>query len=231
MKKGRKYTEAFEKVDREKLYNVDEAIKLVKDTNITKFDASVDLAINLNIDAKKSDQLLRGSIVLPHGTGVTSKILVVGNETAQEAAKAAGADIVGGVELIEKIQKENFFDFDVIVSTPDMMPELGKIGQLLGPRGLMPNPKVGTVTNNVTEVIEDLKKGMVEFKTDRGGNVHTLVGKISFDNNKLEENLTYFVNNIISLKPSQVRGNLIKTITVSGTMGPGIKINPNNFDK
>lgn len=231
MKKfGKKYVEASNKLDKNKVYNLDEAIKLVKETSVTKFDSTIDVAINLNIDPKKADQQLRGSFVLPNGTGKTKRILVIAKGAKAEEAKSAGADYVGDQDMIDKIQNENWFDFDIIIATPDMMPELGKIGKLLGPKGLMPNPKTNTVTMNVTSAIEDVKKGMVSFKTDTYGNIHSVVGKVSFDEAKLRENLEYIVNTIQKAKPSAVKGKLINNITISTTMGPGIKLDQNSFD-
>lgn len=231
MKKfGKKYVEASNKVEKNKEYSLSEAIKLVKETSITKFDSTVDVAIKLNVDPKKADQQLRGSFVLPNGTGKTKKILVIAKGAQAEAAKSAGADYVGDKDMIEKIQKENWFDYDVIIATPDMMPELGKIGKILGPKGLMPNPKTNTVTANVTAAIEDVKKGMVSYKTDSYGNVHSIVGKVSFEESKLQENLEYIVTTISKLKPASVKGKFINSITVASTMGPGIKVDKNSFD-
>ena len=231
MKKfGKKYVEASKNVEKNKEYAVTEAIKLVKETSITKFDGTIDVAIKLNVDPKKADQQLRGSFVLPNGTGKTKKILVIAKGTQAEAAKNAGADYVGEKDMIEKIQKENWFDYDVIIATPDMMPELGKIGKILGPKGLMPNPKTNTVTPNVVSAIEDVKRGMVSFKTDTYGNVHSIIGKVSFDESKLQENLEYIVTTISKLKPASVKGKFIKSITIASTMGPGIKVDKNSFD-
>ncbi len=227
---GKKYVEASNKVDRNKLYSVKDAVKLVKETSTTKFDSTVEIAIKLNIDSKKADQQLRGSFVLPNGTGKTKKILVIAKGDAATAAKAAGADYVGDTDMIEKIEKENWFDYDVIVATPDMMPLLGKIGKVLGPKGLMPNPKTGTVTPNVEKAINDIKGGMVEYKNDQFGNIHSIVGKTSFDNKKLEENLTYVINTIAKAKPASVKGAFIDNISISSTMGPGIKLDKNSFD-
>ena len=230
MKKGKKYVEASNLVEKNKIYSLDEAIDLLKKTNITKFDSTVELALKLNIDGKKSDQNLRGALILPNGTGKSQKILVIAKGAAAEEATKAGADYVGEVELIEKIEKENWFDFDVIISTPEMMPSLGKIGKALGPKGLMPNPKTGTVTNNTAKAVEDIKKGMVEYKTDAAGNIHTILGKISFKEKALKENLEYVLNTIVKAKPQSIKGNLIKSATISTTMGPGIKIDKNSFD-
>ena len=230
-KLGKKYVEASKKIEKNKAYTLEEAVKLVKETSITKFDSSVEVAIKLNIDTKKADQQLRGSLVLPHGTGKTKKILVLAKGPQAEEARVAGADYVGEVELIEKIQKENWFDFDIIIATPEMMPHLGKIGKILGPKGLMPNPKTGTVTMTPGQVVEDVKKGMVEYRADSYGNVHAVIGKVSFDDNKLAENLSYLVDVIVKAKPQAVKGKYITNISISSTMGPGIKLDQNSFDK
>ncbi len=229
-KLGKKYVEASNKVESAKLYTKEEAVKLVKETSITKFDSTVEVAFKLNLDTKKADQQLRGSMVLPNGTGKTKRVLVIAKGEAAEAAKAAGADYVGDTDMIEKIQNENWFDYDVIVAAPDMMAQLGKIGRVLGPKGLMPNPKTGTVTMDTKKAVTDIKKGMVEYKTDSYGNVHTVIGKVSFDENMLLENLNYVVNTIVKAKPSVVKGKYITNISISSTMGPGIKIDQNSFD-
>ena len=229
MKKGKKYLEAAKLVDKSKLYTKEEAIKLVKETNTAKFDASVELAMRLNLDTKKADQQLRGAVVLPNGTGKTKRVLVL-TKTNAEAARKAGADFVGDMDLIEKIDKESWFDFDVIIATPEMMPALGKLGKVLGPKGLMPNPKTGTVTTDPAKEVEEVKKGKVEYRTDSYGNVHVSIGKVSFDDKKLVENLVSFVSLIIKSKPSVVKGEYVKNISVSSTMGPGIKIDLNSFD-
>ena len=229
-KLGKKYVEASKKVDRATLYTAEEAIKLVKETATTKFDSTVEVAFNLNLDTKKADQQLRGSMVLPNGTGKTKKVLVIAKGEAAEAARTAGADYVGDTDMIDKIQNENWFDYDVIVAAPDMMAQLGKIGRVLGPKGLMPNPKTGTVTMDTGKAVTDIKKGMVEYKTDSYGNVHTVIGKVSFDEKMLLENLNYVVSTIVKAKPSVVKGKYITNISVSGTMGPGIKIDQNSFD-
>ena len=229
MKKGKKYVEASKKVDKNTLYTKEEAIKLVKETATAKFDSTVEVAIKLNLDTKKADQQLRGSFVLPNGTGKTKKVLVIAKGEAATAAKTAGADYVGDTDMIEKIQNENWFDFDVIVATPDMMAQLGRIGRVLGPKGLMPNPKTGTVTMNTAKAVEDIKKGMVSYKTDSFGNVHTIIGKVSFTDEQLLENLTYVFNTIVKVKPSTVKGNYIENISVASTMGPGIKLDKNSF--
>ena len=230
MKKGRKYTEACTKVDKTKLYTNEEAVKLVKETSITKFDSSVEIAIKLNLDTKKADQQLRGAFVLPNGSGKTKKVLVIAKNAFADQARAAGADYVGDVDMLEKIEKENWFDFDTLIATPDMMPQLGKLGKVLGPKGLMPNPKTGTVTTDVKKAVEDVKSGRIEYRTDSFGNIHAIIGKVSFDEVKLAENLNAFVSLIIKTKPSVVKGKYIKNISVSTTMGPGIKIDSNSFE-
>ena len=231
MKKGKKYVEASSKVDKTKSYSVEEAIALAKETTVTSFDSSVELALRLNLDTKKADQQLRGAVVLPNGTGKTKKVLVIAKGEAAKAAEAAGADYVGDVNYLEKIEKENWFDFDTMIATPDMMPLLGKLGRVLGPKGLMPNPKTGTVTMDTKTAVEDVKKGRVEYRTDSYGNVHVLIGKVSFDNEKLVENLKAFVSLILKTKPAVVKGKYILNVSVSTTMGPGIKIDLNSFDK
>ncbi|MDD4831596.1 MAG: 50S ribosomal protein L1 [Bacilli bacterium] len=229
--KGKNYKNSISKIDRNKAYNVEEAIKLVKETSTSKFDETVEIAIRLNVDVKKAEQQLRGAIVLPHGTGKSKKVLVVAKGDKAKDAEKAGADYVGEQDILHKIESENWMDFDVIISTPDMMPALGKLGKILGPKGLMPNPKVGTVTLDVVKAVEDIKKGKVEYKTDSFGNVHAILGKSSFDKNKLIENLKTFVEVIMKSKPSTVKGDYVKNISISSTMGPGIKLDLNSFDK
>ena len=231
MKKCKKYVEAAAKIEKGRAYTKEEAIKLVKETSTTKFDSSVEIAIRLNLDTKKADQQLRGAIVLPNGTGKSKKVLVLAKGALATTAKEAGADYVGDMDMIEKIANENWFDFDVIVATPDMMPALGKIGKVLGPKGLMPNPKTGTVTMDVKKAVEDIKKGRVEYRTDSYGNVATIIGKVSFDEAKLVENMDAFVSLILKAKPSSVKGTYVKNIAVSSTMGPSVKIDTNSFDK
>ena len=197
MKKSKRYVANLEQVDKNKSYSIEEAISLVKKTSNSKFDETLEVAMNLNLDVKKADQQLRGAVVLPHGTGKTKKILVLAKGDQAKAATAAGADYVGDVDMIDKIAKENWFDFDVIIATPEMMPQLGKIGKLLGPKGLMPNPKTGTVTTDVKKAIEETKKGKVNYRTDSYGNVHGIFGKTSFEDAKLVENLKAFIDVIL----------------------------------
>ncbi len=230
MKKGKKYVEASKLVDKNKLYTKEEAVSLIKKTSVTKFDASVELAIRLNLDTKQADQQLRGALVLPNGTGKTKKVLVLAKGEQAKAAKEAGADYVGDADLLTKIEKENWFDFDIIVATPEMMPALGKIGKVLGPKGLMPNPKTGTVTVDTAKAVADVKKGRVEYRTDSYGNVHIIIGKVSFTETQLLENLVAFISLIFKTKPSSVKGEYVKNISLSTTMGPGVKINQNSFD-
>ena len=231
MKKGKRYVEVSKLVEKNKLYTSEEAVKLVKETNPAKFDASVELAMRLNLDTKKADQQLRGALVLPNGTGKTKKVLVLARGAQAEAAREAGADYVGDMDMIAKIEQENWFDFDVIIATPDMMPVLGKLGKLLGPKGLMPNPKTGTVTMDTAKAVKEVKGGRVEYRTDSYGNVHVLVGKVSFTEEQLLENIKAFVSLIMKSKPAVVKGEYIKNISVSSTMGPGIKIDSKSFDK
>ena len=227
MKKHSKmYVEALGNVEKNKEYNVTEAIKVLKGLKTRKFDESVDLALKLNIDAKKTDMNVRGSFVLPNGTGKTKRILVITKTKANEAAEA---DYCGAEDMIEKIEKENWFDFDTIVATPEMMPLLGKLGKVLGPKGLMPNPKLGTVTTNVKDAISNIKKGMVEYKNDSYGNLHLTIGKLSFTEEQLEENLRAIVSEIVKNKPNGVKGTFIKNISISSTMSPGIKVDKSSL--
>ena len=231
MKRGKKYVEAAKKVEKGKLYTKEEAVKLVKETSTSKFDGTVEVAVRLNLDTKKADQQLRGAIALPNGTGKTKKILVVAKGDNAKKAKDAGADFVGDVDILEKIEKENWFGFDVMIATPDMMPLLGKLGKVLGPKGLMPNPKTGTVTTDVVSAVEAVKAGRVEYRTDSFGNVHGIIGKASFTEKQLVENLDAFMATIVKAKPASVKGDYIKNIAITTTMGPGIKIILNSFDK
>ncbi|MBR2603892.1 MAG: 50S ribosomal protein L1 [Bacilli bacterium] len=232
MKKGKKYIKALELVDKSKLYTKEEAVDLVKKTSTSKFDASVEIAFNLNLDTKKTDQQLRGAIVLPNGTGKAKKVLVLTKNSAlKDAAKEAGAEFIGDDDLVAKIEKENWLDYDVIIASPEMMPALGKLGKVLGPRGLMPNPKTGTVTTDIKKAVEDVKKGRIEYRTDSYGNIHAVIGKVSFDNDKLLENLVAIVTVIVKSKPQTVKGAFVKNISISSTMGPGIKIDLGSFDK
>ena len=204
-KRSKKYLQALEKIDKTKLYTKEEAVKLVKETNVANFDASVEVAMRLNLDTKKVDQQLRGAVVLPNGTGKTKRVLVLAKGEKAKEAEEAGAEFVGDVDLISKIEQENWLDFDIIIATPDMMPALGKIGKLLGPKGLMPNPKVGTVTNDIAKAVSEVKKGRIEYRTDSYGIVHAIIGKVSFDESKLLENLNAFVELILKSNHQQLK--------------------------
>ncbi|WP_339034209.1 50S ribosomal protein L1 [Spiroplasma endosymbiont of Cantharis rufa] len=222
-KLSKKLKAVNQKVDKTKLYPIVEAIKLVKETSVTKFDSTVEIAFNLNVDPRHADQQIRGAIVMPGGTGKTQKVLVL-TKTKIKEAEDAKADFVGAEDLIQKIAKENWFDFDIIVATPEMMAELGKIGKILGPKGLMPNPKTGTVTMDVAKALDEIKKGKVEYRTDKEGNVHSILGKVSFNEDNLMKNYTAILDVIKKAKPAAVKGTYIKNISLSTTMGPGIKV-------
>ncbi len=229
--KTKRYQEKAKLIDKAKIYTLEEAVKLVKETASAKFDETVDLVMHLNIDPKQADQQLRGAIVLPHGTGKVKKILVIAKGEAAESAKKAGADYVGDEEMLTKIEKENWFDFDVMIATPDMMPAIGKIGKVLGPKGLMPNPKTGTVTDDVARAVEEIKKGQVVYRSDKYGNVHVQVGKVSFTEKQLLENIQFFGEYIMKQRPTSIKGRFLKNVVISTTMGPGIKFLQNSFDK
>lgn len=220
---GKKYENALKLIEADKLYTPKEAVGLVKKTSVTKFDSSVELAIRLGVDPKYPDQQVRGAMVLPNGTGKTKKVLVFAKGSKVKEAEDAGADFVGGEELATKI-KGGWMDFDVCVATPDMMGVVGKLGKVLGPRGLMPNPKVGTVTMDVTKAVNEIKSGKVEYRCDKSGNVQVVIGRVSFDEEKLLENYLALVDTLIKVKPSGVKGTYIKSVTLSTTMGPGVKI-------
>lgn len=222
-KRSKAYRAAAEQVTRTKLYSLPEAVALVKKTSIAKFDASVDIAFNLNVDPKQADQMLRGTVTLPHGNGRTKRILVITKSKADEA-REAGADYVGDTDLLEKIQKENWFDFDVIVATPDMMGQIGRLGRVLGPKGLMPNPKTGTVTTNVAQAVKEIKNGKVEYRTDKAGNVQLSVGKVSFSEQDLVDNISSIINLILAVRPASVKGTYIKSCSISSTIGPSVRI-------
>ena len=227
-KHGKKYLAALALVEATKLYPITDAIALAKKTNSTKFDASVELSFRLNVDPRHADQQIRGAVVLPHGTGRSQKVLVVTQGPKEKEALDAGADYAGGKEMLEKV-KGGWFDFDVIVATPDMMAELGKLGKILGPKGLMPNPKTGTVTMDVAKAVTDIKKGKVEYRVDKEGNIAVLVGKVSFTDEQLQENIKTIYDLILRARPAAVKGHYMKNVVVTTTMGPGIKIDTASF--
>ncbi|MEC1613802.1 50S ribosomal protein L1 [Bacillus mojavensis] len=228
-KKGKKYAEAAKLVDRAKAYDVSEAVALVKKTNTAKFDATVEVAFRLGVDPRKNDQQIRGAVVLPNGTGKTQRVLVFAKGEKAKEAEAAGADYVGDTDYINKIQ-QGWFDFDVIVATPDMMGEVGKIGRVLGPKGLMPNPKTGTVTFEVEKAIGEIKAGKVEYRVDKAGNIHVPIGKVSFEDEKLVENFTTMYDTILKVKPAAAKGVYVKNVAVTSTMGPGVKVDASTFN-
>ncbi len=225
-KLGKKYKAAIEKYDRSNLYNASEALKIVTDVASAKFDETVEAHIRLGVDSRHADQQVRGAVVLPHGTGKTKRVLVFAKGDKETEAQQAGADFVGAEDMAEKIQKENWFDFDVIVATPDMMGVIGRLGRVLGPKGLMPNPKSGTVTQDVTKAIEEIKAGKVEYRLDKTNIIHVPVGKVSFGAEKLSENFFALIDAIIKAKPAAAKGQYLKSVSVTSTMGPGVKINP-----
>jgi len=229
-KVAKKYQESVKLIDRSKQYDIQEAIELVKKTAKANFDETVDLAVRLGVDPRKNDQQVRGAVVLPNGTGKTQRVLVFAKGEKVKEAEAAGADYVGDQEYINKIN-QGWFEFDVIVATPDMMAEVGKLGRVLGPKGLMPNPKTGTVTFEVEKAVKEIKAGKVEFRVDKAGNVHVPIGKVSFENEKLIENFQTVIEAIVKAKPPAAKGTYLKSITVSATMGPGIKVNPIAYTK
>jgi large subunit ribosomal protein L1 len=223
MKESKRRKDILKKVDSSKLYTISEAISLIKQTSNAKFDESIDIAMRLGVDPRQADQLVRGTVALPHGTGKTVKVLVIAKPERHDEAKKAGADFIGFDDFLKKIQ-EGWADCDVIIATPDVMSELGKLGKILGPKGLMPNPKSGTVTNDLSKAISEVKAGRIEFRVDKAGIVHACLGKTSFELKKLEENIMTFINQIIKMKPTTAKGQYVKSITLSSTMGPGIRI-------
>jgi large subunit ribosomal protein L1 len=223
MQHGKKYNNAVKKIDRKKFYSIDDAVGLVKESSTAKFNESFDIAVRLGVDPKKADQAVRGTVALPHGIGKSVRVLVVTKSPKDAEAKAAGADHAGFEEYIEKI-KGGWADIDVIIATPDVMVELGKLGKILGPRGLMPNPKSGTVTMDVATAVKEVKAGKIEFRVDKAGVVHSTIGKVNFDKNKLIDNLKTFLATIIKLKPATAKGQYVKSIYVSSTMGPSVQI-------
>ena len=226
MKRGKKYVEAAKAIDRGNLYDVAEAVSLVKKTAVAKFDETIEAHVRTGCDGRHADQQIRGAVVLPHGTGKKVRILVFAKDAKAAEAEAAGADYVGGMELIEKIQKENWFEFDVVVATPDMMGVVGRIGRVLGPKGLMPNPKAGTVTMDVTKAIQDIKAGKIEYRLDKTNIIHVPLGKASFTEEQITDNFQTLIEAIIKARPAAVKGQFLKSVTLTSTMGPGVKINP-----
>ena len=226
MKHGKKYIDSIKTIENAKLYEVDEAIDLVLNTAKAKFDETVEIHVRLGVDTKQADQQVRGVIVLPNGTGKEVKVLVLAKGDKADEAKAAGADFVGAEEMIQKIQTENWFDYDVIITTPDMMGLVGRIGKVLGPKGLMPNPKSGTVTMDVTKAIKDTKAGKVEYRLDKTAIIHCPIGKKSFGKEKLAENYTALMDAIVKAKPAAAKGTYLKSVTIASTMGPGVKVLP-----
>jgi len=226
VKRSKSYRKAAEQIDRTRLYTPAEAVRLAKETSTVKFDATVEVAMRLGVDPRKADQMVRGTVNLPHGTGKTARVLVFAAGERAEQARAAGADYVGDDDLVERIQ-QGFLDFDAVVATPDMTGKIGRLGRILGPRGLMPNPKTGTVTMDVAKAVSDIKGGKIEFRVDRHGNLHLIIGKVSFDEQKLLENYLAAVDEVLRLKPSAAKGRYIKKITLTTTMGPGIPVDPN----
>ncbi|MCT6893617.1 MAG: 50S ribosomal protein L1 [Bombilactobacillus mellifer] len=222
-KRGKKYQDALKSIDRTKFYDASEALKLVKDTSYTKFDSSVQVAYNLSVDPKQADQNIRGALVLPNGTGKTKKVIVFATGEQAKEAQAAGADEVGDDELVQKV-KDGYMDFDVVVATPQMMAKVGQLGRILGPRGLMPNPKTGTVTNDVTKAVSDVKAGQVNYRVDRQGIISVPIGKVSFSIEQLSENFKALNDAILRAKPATAKGNYMKSVSVHSTMGPGIKV-------
>ena len=229
MKQGKRYAELAKLVDRSVLYDPSEAAKLVCETGKAKFDETVELHVRLGVDSRHADQQVRGAVVLPHGTGRTKRVLVLAKGPKADEAKEAGAEFVGDDDMIDKIQKENWFDFDVIIATPDMMGKLGRLGKVLGPKGLMPNPKAGTVTMDVTKAVNEVKAGKIEYRLDKSNIIHCPVGKVSFGPEKLEENIKALMEAIIKAKPAAAKGQYIKSCSIAATMGPGIKVNATQF--
>lgn len=224
-KRGKKYQESLKLVDRSKQYDLGEAIELVQKTAVANFDETIELVVRLGVDPRHADQQVRGTVVLPHGTGRTERILVFAKGDKLKEAQEAGADYAGGEELVQKIQQENWFDFDVVVATPDMMGVVGRIGRVLGPKGLMPNPKAGTVTFDVAQAVEEIKAGKVEYRVDKAAIINVPIGKKSFGTEKLTENLKTLMSAIIKSKPAAAKGRYLRSVTVASTMGPGIRIN------
>jgi large subunit ribosomal protein L1 len=226
MQRSKAYANAIEKIDKDRLYTPREAIKLVQESATQKFDPTIDVATRLGVDPRKADQMVRGTVNLPHGTGKTARVLVFANGDRAEEAKAAGADFVGGDELIDKVSG-GWLDFDAVVATPDMMGKVGRLGRVLGPRGLMPNPKTGTVTPDVSKAVGDIKGGKIEFRVDRHANLHFIIGKASFSTDALVENYAAAIEEVLRLKPASSKGRYLRKVTFSSTMGPGVPVDPN----
>ena len=229
MFRGKKYQTSAKQIDRATLYDSKEAFELICKTASAKFDETVELHVKLGVDSRHADQQVRGAIVLPHGTGKTARVLVFAKGDKADAARAAGADYVGDMDMVEKIQKENWFDFDVVVASPDMMGVVGRLGKLLGPKGLMPSPKAGTVTPDVAKAVQEVKAGKVEYRLDKTNIIHCPIGKVSFGVEKLQENFDTLMDAIVKAKPSAAKGQYVRSCVVSATMGPGVKINPAKF--
>lgn len=230
MKRGKKYQDSAKLIDSQKLYEPEEAIALCLQTAKAKFDETVELSIKLGVDSRQADQQVRGVVVLPHGTGKTLRVLVIAKGEKADAAQAAGADFVGAEEMVQKIQTENWFDYDVIVATPDMMGLLGRLGKVLGPKGLMPNPKSGTVTMDVAKAVADIKAGKVEYRVDKTNIIHVPVGKASFGTEKLSDNIKALMDAVVKAKPAAAKGTYLKSVSISTTMGPGVKVNGVRFN-
>ena len=226
MKRGKRYQELAKLVDRSVSYDPSEAVKLIEQTGKAKFDETVELHVRLGVDSRHADQQVRGAVVLPHGTGRTKRVLVIAKGPKADEAQAAGAEYVGAEEFIDKIANENWFDFDALIATPDMMPKLGRLGKVLGPKGLMPTPKAGTVTMDVAKAVTDIKAGKIEYRLDKTNIIHCPIGKVSFGQEKLEENFKTIMDAIIKAKPSAAKGQYLKNVSICSTMGPGIRVNP-----
>jgi large subunit ribosomal protein L1 len=228
---GKKYENAVKSIDTQKRYDLEEALKLVGASKVAKFDETVEIAVRLNVDPRQADQNVRGTVVLPNGTGKIARVLVLAKGEKEKEARDAGADYVGGEDMVKKIQEENWLDFDRVIATPDIMGAVGRIGKILGPRGLMPNPRVGTVTFDVAKAVQEVKAGKVDYRVDKAGVVHAPIGKVSFGDQKLAENAHALVASILRAKPASAKGNYVKSVAVSSTMGPGIKVDTSSATK
>jgi len=229
-KQSKNYRNSREKIEQMKEYGLQDAISLIKEIKTAKFDESVDVSIRLGVDPKYPDQMVRGTVVLPHGTGRVKRVLVIASGEKQKEAEEAGADFYGGEDIVEKIQKENWFDFDVLIVTPDMMKHVGRLGKLLGPKGLMPSPKAGTVTFNIADSVSEIKKGRVEFKVDKTGIINSSIGKMSFENDKLADNSRDFIKAVLKAKPTALKGKYVLSVYISSTMGPSVKLGVQQFE-